>query len=238
MKLEEQMETLRLSGMSRMWQSLKESRQNSTLTLHEGLDLLLQAEQEHRHNRRLERLQKNAAFRYQASLEEVNFGTARGIDKNQILSLSDCSFIDRGESILITGPTGAGKSFLASAFGQQACALGHKTLYFNTLKLLLKLKISRADGTIFKLLEKIAKHPLLILDDFGLTTLDAQQRLDLMEIIEDRHGQRSTIIAGQLPISAWHEIIGDDTIADAIMDRLIHRSHRLELSGESMRKKQ
>ena len=238
MKAEEQMETLRLSGMSRMWKSLTESRQNTTLTLHEGLELLLQAEQEHRYNRRLERLQKNAGFRYQASLEEVSFKQGRGIEKNMVLSLSDCSFIDRGEALLITGPTGAGKSFLASAYGHQACALGYKTMYFNTQKLLLKLKINRADGTIFKFLDRIAKHHLLIMDDFGLMPLDAQQRLDIMEIVEDRHGRLSTIIASQLPIASWYQVIGDDTIADALMDRLIHHSHRIELTGESMRKKQ
>jgi len=236
MKMQEHMESMRLTGMSRMWQTLRESRQNTSLTLHEGLELLLQAEQDYRKNRRLERLQKNAGFRYQASLEEISFKSGRGIDKNMVLSLSDCSYIDQGLALLITGPTGAGKSFLASAYGHQACTLGYKTMYFNMQKLLLKLKICRADGTIFKFLDKIAKHQLLIIDDFGLMTLDAQQRLDIMEIIEERHGRYSTIIASQLPIPNWYQVIGDDTIADALMDRLIHKSHRIELKGESMRK--
>jgi len=238
MKVTEQMESLRLSGMNRSWQSLIETRQNTTLTLSEGLELLLQAEVQHRQNSRLNRLEKNASFRYQASLEEISFKQGRGLDKSLVLSLSDCSYIDRGESVLISGPTGAGKSFLASAYGHQACAMGYKTMYFNTQKLLLKLKMYRADGTIFKFMDKLAKQQLLILDDFGLMALDAQQRLDLMEIVEERHAKLSTIIASQLPLANWYEMIGDETIADAIMDRLIHQAHRIEIKGESMRKKQ
>lgn len=237
MKVTEQMESLRLSGMNRSWQSLIETRQNTTLTLSEGLEILLGAEAQHRQNSRLNRLQKNASFRYQASLEEVSFKQGRGLDKSHVLALADCSYIDRGESVLITGPTGAGKSFLASAYGHQACAMGYKTMYFNTQKLLIRLKMHRADGTIFKFMDKLAKHQLLILDDFGLMALDAQQRLDLMEIIEERHAKLSTIIASQLPLSNWYEMIGDETIADAIMDRLIHQAHRIEIKGESMRKK-
>lgn len=237
MKVTEQMESLRLSGMNRSWQSLIETRQNTTLTLSEGLEILLQAEAQHRQNSRLNRLQKNASFRYQASLEEISFKQGRGLDKSQVISLADCSYIDRGESVLITGPTGAGKSYLASAYGHQACAMGYKTMYFNTQKLLIRLKMHRADGTIFKFMDKLAKHQLLILDDFGLMALDAQQRLDLMEIIEERHAKLSTIIASQLPLGNWYEMIGDETIADAIMDRLIHHAHRIEIKGESMRKK-
>lgn len=237
MKVTEQMESLRLSGMNRSWQSLIETRQNTTLTLTEGLELLLHAEVQHRQNSRLNRLQKNASFRYQASMEEISFKQGRGLDKSLVLGLSDCGYIDRGESVLISGPTGAGKSFLASAYGHQACAMGYKTMYFNTQKLLLKLKMYRADGTIFKFMDKLSKQQLLILDDFGLMALDAQQRLDLMEIIEERHAKLSTIIASQLPLANWYEMIGDETIADAIMDRLIHQAHRIEIKGESMRKK-
>ena len=238
MKVTEQMESLRLSGMNRSWQSLIETRQNTTLTLSEGLELLLQAEVQHRQNSRLNRLEKNASFRYQASLEEISFKQGRGLDKSLVLSLSDCSYIDRGESVLISGPTGAGKSFLASAYGHQACAMGYKTMYFNTQKLLLKLKMYRADGTIFKFMDKLAKQQLLILDDFGLMALDAQQRLDLMEIIEERHAKLSTIIASQLPLANWYVMIGDETIADAITDRLRHQAHRIEIKGEPMHKKQ
>lgn len=236
MKMEENMESLKLYGMIRMWQSLKENRQHHGLSLEEGLELLLQSEKQDRDNRRKDRLEKVAGFRYQASMEEINYLSGRGIDKNTLLGLSDCQFIDRGESLLITGPTGAGKSFIASAFGYQACHLGYKVAYFSMHKLLLKLKLFRADGSIIRFYEKLNKQQLLILDDFGLNRFDQQQRMDLMEIIEDRHNRRSTIIASQLPVFSWYEIIGDDTIADAIMDRIIHGSNRIELTGESMRK--
>jgi DNA replication protein DnaC len=137
----------------------------------------------------------------------------------------------------ITGSTGCGKSFLASALGHQACAQGHKVAYYNVQKLLLKTKISRIEGTILKFFEFISKTDLLILDDFGLTHLEQQQQLDLMEMIEDRHGTSSTIIASQLPVSSWYDVIGEETIADAILDRLVHTSYRVELKGESLRKK-
>jgi len=235
LKITEQLQTLRLGGMSRMWQSLIETRQYQGLSLSEGLDILLQAEAEERQNKRLERLQKAAEFRYRASVEEINFTEGRTLDKNTILHLSTCEYINQGEAVLISGATGAGKSFIASALGHQACLLGYTVTYFNTQKLLQKIKISKADGTIFKLMEKLARRQLLIIDDFGLSVLDNQQRIFLMEIMEDRHGKNATIIASQLPIANWYEVIGDDTIADAIMDRLIHRSHKIELKGKSLR---
>ncbi len=146
-------------------------------------------------------------------------------------------YINKGESIIITGATGCGKSFIASAFGHHACSQGYKVAYFNLQKLLSKTKMSRVEGTIYKLMENIAKTNLLILDDFGLVNLVGQQQLDLMEIIEDRHGRSSTIIASQLPVASWFDVISEATIADAILDRLIHSSHRIELKGESLRKK-
>ena len=139
--------------------------------------------------------------------------------------------------VLITGATGCGKSFLASALGHHACSQGHKVAYYNLQKLLIKTKMSRIDGSIYKFFESLSKTDLLILDDFGLAHLEKQQQMDLMEIIEDRHAQKATIIASQLPVSSWYEIIGEETIADAILDRLVHTSHRIELKGESLRKK-
>ena len=139
---------------------------------------------------------------------------------------------------MITGATGCGKSFIASAMGHQACAQGHTVAYFNTQKLMMKIKMSRVEGSIIKLFENLSKTTLLILDDFGLTHLDKQQQLDLMEIIEDRHARRSTIIASQLPVASWFDVIGEETIADAILDRLVYTSHRIEINGESQRKKQ
>jgi len=237
MQIETQFGQLRLHGMNRSWKALLETRRQSELSLEDGLEILLQAEVQDRENRRFDRLQKNARFRYQASIEEIRYDASRGIDKALIARLATGEYLDKGESVLITGATGCGKSFIASALGHQACTQGYKVAYFNTQKLLMKTKMARVEGTIFKLFENISKATLLIIDDFGLTHLEQQQQLDLMEMIEDRHAKSSTIIASQLPVSSWFEVIGEDTIADAILDRLVHTSHRLELKGESQRKK-
>ncbi len=236
-QIESQFTHLRLHGMSRSWQALVETRRHHELTLSEGLELLLQAEEQERSNKRFDRLQKNARFRYQASIEELQFDASRGIDKSLISALATGDYLSKGESVLITGATGCGKSYLASALGHQACAQGYKVAYYNIQKVLLKAKMSRVEGSILKFFDNIAKTDLLILDDFGLTHLDQQQQLDLMELIEDRHGRASTLIASQLPVSNWYDVIGEETIADAILDRLVHVSYRIELKGESLRKK-
>lgn len=235
--IENQFKQLRLFGMSTSWNALTETRQHHDLSLSEGLEILLQAEQEDKGNRRFERLKRSAKFRYSATIEELNFESSRGLNKSQITELATGAYLNNGESVLITGSTGCGKSFIASALGHRACSQGIKVMYFNIQKLLIQTKMARIDGSIFKLFEKIAKMGLLILDDFGLTHLDNQQQMDLMEIIEDRHGKSSTIIASQLPVASWYEIIGEATIADAILDRLVHSSHRIELKGKSLRKK-
>ena len=236
MQIETQLSHLRLHGMGRTWQALTETRRQHELNLVEGLELLLQAEQQERSNNRFERLRKNAKFRYQASIEELKLDASRGIDRGLITTLATGDYLSKGESILITGATGCGKSFLASALGHQACAQGYKVAYYNVQKLLLKTKIARVEGTIFKFFEGISKADLLILDDFGLTHLEQQQQMDLMEMIEDRHSKASTIIASQLPVANWYDVIGEETIADAILDRLVHTSYRVELKGESLRK--
>jgi DNA replication protein DnaC len=214
-----------------------ETRRAHELSLSDGLRLLLQAEEDERTNKRFERLQKGAKFRYQASIGELNFEASRGLDKDLMATLATCDYITKGESLLICGATGCGKSFLASALGYQACSHGYSVGYYNTQKLLMRAKMSRMDGSILKYFDKIAKTSLLILDDFGLTHFDQQQQMDFMEIIEDRHGKASTIIASQLPVVNWYDIIGEETIADAILDRLVHTSYRIELKGESLRKK-
>lgn len=236
-QIETQLGQLRLHGMNQSWKAMLETRQHTQLSLEDGLEILLQAEQQERENRRFDRLQKTARFRYQASIEEIRYDASRGIDRSMITRLATGQYLSNGESVLITGATGCGKSFIASALGHQACAQGYKVIYFNTQKLLMKTKMARAEGTIFKLFENLSKAALLILDDFGLTHLEHQQQLDLMEIIEDRHAKTSTIIASQLPVSSWFDVIGEETIADAILDRLVHTSHRVELKGESLRKK-
>lgn len=236
-QIEPQFNQLRLHGMSRTWQALLETKRHFELSLSEGLEILLQAEQQDRENKRFERLQKNAHFRYQASIEELQLDASRGIDKGLITSLATGDYLSKGESVLICGATGCGKSFIVSALGHQACAQGYKVAYFNIQKLMQKTKMARIEGTIYKFFEKMAKTDLLILDDFGLVHLEKQQQLDLMELIEDRHGKASTIIASQLPVASWFDVIGEETIADAILDRLVHTSYRIELKGESLRKK-
>ena len=206
MKIETQLSQLRLHGMNDSWQALLETKRHHELTLTEGLDILLQAELQNRENKRFERLRKNARFRYQASVEELHIDASRGLDKEMIATLAMGEYLTKGESILITGATGCGKSFIASALGHQACAQGYKVAYFNVQKLFLKTKMARIEGSIYKFFEKISKTNLLILDDFGLTHLERQQQLDLMEIIEDRHGKASTIIASQLPVGSWFDI--------------------------------
>jgi len=237
MNVEQQLNALRFHGMERQWKAMKETRQIGKLALEEGLALLLQAESDSRFELRFERLKKNAAFRYQASIEEINMDPSRGIDKIQLMDLATGQYIERAEPIIIVGATGCGKSFMASALGLRACAQGKKVAYFSMQKLLLRTKMARLDGSIHKLLMKLSKVELLIMDDFGLVNLDQQQRIDLMEIIEDRHTKCSTIIASQLPVASWHAVIGDDTLSDAILDRIVHTSHRIELKGESLRKK-
>lgn len=234
----EKMQKMKFFGMLRAFKTSLESGKQDTDTPDEMIANLIQAEWEDRQNRSIERQIANARFRYKAAIEELNYHTDRNIDRNQIMRLADCSFIVKHENILITGSTGIGKSYIASAIGHQACSLGYKVLYHNTAKLLGKLKMAKADGSYIREIAKIERQQLLILDDFGLQPLDAQSRAALMEIIEDRHGKGSIIITSQVPISKWYEIIGEKTIADAILDRIIHQAYRLDLKGESLRKKQ
>lgn len=232
----EQMKQLRLHGMQRAFNSTMQSG-NINYTNDELIAYLLQSEWDDRLNRKIERLTKAARFRYRAVMEDIDYHHERDIDKNKIQRFTTCDFIKNKENILITGSTGVGKSYMASAIGHQACSLGYKVMYFNTHKLFTKLRTSKADGSYSQEINKIEKQDLLILDDFGLRALDSINRNYFMEIIEDRHGKRTTIIASQLPVEAWHQIIGEQTIADAILDRLVHSAHRIDIKGESMRKK-
>ena len=170
-------------------------------------------------------------------MENILFDPDRGMDKNLVYRLAECTFIKNAENLIITGSTGTGKSYLASALGYQACLNGYKILYTSATRLLSQLKMAKADGSALKELLKIEKLDLLILDDFGIQPFDQQSRMMLMEIIEDQHGKKSTVFASQLPVQLWYEIIGDNTIADAILDRIVHSAHRIELQGESLRKK-
>jgi DNA replication protein DnaC len=202
MKAEQQMYELRLMRMMGRYKSLEQTRQIQGLSLQEGLELLFQAETEYRNNRRTDRLIQGAKFRYQASISEINYLPSRNLDRTTVASLSDNEYIKKGDFVVITGATGCGKSYLATALGYQAYYMGIKTMYLPMKAMFDQLKLAKIDGTYLKYIDKIAKADLLIIDDFGLCNLDQQQAIDLMEIIEDRHAKKGTIIASQIPMAA------------------------------------
>lgn len=228
--------SMKLLGMSRSFRSTFESEDSNQYTNDEFIAMLVDAECDERENRKLDRSIQSAKFRYKASVEQVDYNNDRGINRNQVHRLADCEFIRRKENLIITGSTGIGKSYLASALGHQACTLGYKVYYSQSTKLFSKMKLAKVDGSYLKELARMERQDLIILDDFGIQPLDASGRTALLEIMEDRHGKSSTIFTSQVPVSRWHDIIGEQTIADAILDRIIHDAHRIEMKGESMRK--
>jgi DNA replication protein DnaC len=233
----EKMSRMKLYGMQNAFHALIDSKQQNALTADEIISMLVQSEWEYRESKKFAQSLRNARFRYSASLEEIDFTKNRNLDKNLLLRFTDCSFIERKQNLLLSGPTGVGKSFIASALGHQACIKGYKVIYYNTQKLFPLLKMSKADGSYMKIISKIERQDLLILDDFGMQPFDNLTRMMLLEIIEDRHDRKSTIISSQLPPNKWYDVIGESTVADAILDRLLSSSHKIELKGESMRKK-
>lgn len=226
---------MKLHGMIRAFRATMETGLKQNYTADELLAHIVDTEWDDRKNRKIEQLGRIAKFRYQATLEEIDFTHPRKLDRNLILRLSNCSWVQNGEAIILTGKTGLGKSFIATALGMQGCCFGYKTLYFNCGKLFTLLKIAQADGSYPKIIKNISKTDILILDDFGLHHFDMESQLSLLEILEDRHSRKSTIIATQFPTNKWHDVIGDPTIADAICDRLIHKAHGIDLDGKSMR---
>ena len=230
------MKQMKFFGMAKAFHQTIESGKNEKFTADEMITHLIDSEWDERYDRKLDRTVQAARFRYKASVEQITFENSR-VDKNQVLRLANCEFIKLKEDLIITGSTGIGKSFLASALGHQACAQGYRVLYQHNTKLFGRMKIAKTDGSYLRELGKIERQHLLIIDDFGIQPLDAQSRAALMEIIEDRHGKCSTIITSQIPVSKWHEIIGEQTIADAVLDRIVHNAHRIEMKGESLRKK-
>lgn len=233
----ERLRSMRLHGMLQAFETSLTAEGSRHLSPDELLEHLVQAEWDDRTNRKQQRTVRNARFRYKATIEQIRFDGPRQNHRSQLLRLAECGFIKQRENVLITGSTGLGKSFIASAIGFQACSLGYKVLYEHSTKLFARLKMAKADSSYIKELAKMERQDILIIDDFGIQPLDALSRAILMEIIEDRHGKRSTLFTSQVPVEMWHEIIGEQTIADAILDRIIHDAHRLELTGDSLRKR-
>jgi DNA replication protein DnaC len=232
----EKIKKLRLWGMARAYETSLETDKLLKLTSDELIEMLIEAEWDDRQNRNNERRLRNARFRYQSCMESIDYNAERNLDRNQILRFAECNFIRKHENIIITGSTGIGKNYIATALGHQACTSGFKVYYANLGKLFSRLKMGKADGSYLKEISKIERQDLLIIDDFGLLPIDNQNRSALMEIVEDRHKKASMIITSQLPVNCWHEVIGEKTIADAILDRIVHDAHRVDLRGESLRK--
>lgn len=233
----EKMRQLRLFGMYDAFKTNLESSVKESLTADQFVSLLVANEWDDRKNRAVERAVRIASFRYKASVEQIDYSIERGLDRNQMHRLAALDFIKERKDLFITGSTGTGKSYLATALGYQACQEGYRVMYVNTAKLMGHLKLAKAKGTILAELKRIERTDLLILDDFGIQPFDSQSRVTMLDIIEDRHQKKSKIITSQIPVKEWYDIIGEKTIADAILDRIVHHSLRVELFGESLRRK-
>ena len=227
---------MKLNGMADALKELIQQPHTQDLSFEERVALIVDRQWTWKEDRRLKRLLQIARFKINACTEDIDFRTPRGLDKSVILQLAQCEWITNAQNIIITGPTGVGKTYLACALANRACRMGFQSYYIRLPRLFQELTIARADGSYPKLMKKLLKAKVLVIDDLGLAPMSAPERRDLLEVIEDRHGSASTIVATQLPIDHWHESIGDSTIADAILDRLVHNAHKVHLKGESMRK--
>jgi DNA replication protein DnaC len=238
---EQTLDKLYLMKLLAMAEGFKEQLQQPSshdLSFDERFGMLVDRQWIWKENKRLKQLLKEAKLKLQASVEDIDYKTPRGIEKSVMMNLISCNWIRNHQNLLISGPTGAGKTFLACALAQKACREGFRTLYLRSPQFFYQIALARADGSYGTLMKRLSKAHLLVLDDLALTPLNDTERRDLLEVTEDRHGSSSTLITSQLPIENWHDHIGDPTIADAILDRLIHNAHRIQLKGGSMRKKQ
>ena len=233
----DKLRSLKFHGMLKGLEEQIASKSYQKLSFEERLGLLVDLEIVERDNRRFSARLRHASLRQQACVEDIDYFHPRGLDKAFLQSLYSCKWIQDQLNLLITGPTGTGKSFMACALGHQACRKGYRVKYFRIPRFLPQLAIAKGDGSYLKLMAQLAKIDLMILDDWGLSVLNDQQRHDLLEIIDDRHNRSSTIITSQLPMEKWHAVVGDPTIADAILDRVIHNAYTLNLKGDSVRKK-
>lgn len=232
----DKMRQMRLQGMYSAFKTSMDSFKSESMTTDQFVAWLVSNEWDDRCNRMIERLIRQASFRYKASMEEMDYSIDRGLERNLLERLAELTFVKESKDLFITGSTGTGKSYIAIALGYRACQKGLKVLYANTAKLMGQLKVAKAKGNILQELKRIERTDLLILDDFGIQPFDAGSRMNLMDIIEDRHGKKSTLITSQAPVKEWYDIIGDKTIADAVLDRIVHQAIRIELHGDSIRK--
>jgi len=232
----EQLHQMKLHTMAAAFKEESERPNNTDLTFEDRFGMLVEREWLFRENRRIDSRLKSAKLKHQAAIEDIDFRAPRGLDKSVFLSLANCQWIKNNHNVIITGPTGIGKSYLAEALTNKACREGCTARYYRAPRLFQELAMARGDGSYAVLLQKLAKTDLLIIDDWGFATLTDMERRDLLEVMEDRHGIRSTLITSQYPITTWHDIIGEPTLADAILDRVVHNAHKITLTGESMRK--
>lgn len=233
----EKMRRMRMNAMAALYHRSVAEHLFQDYSHDDFVSLLIDTEWESRESRNIESLIIRAGFKQNASASDVDYQTKRNLDKTAFERLLSLNFIKRKENLIITGPTGCGKSFLAQAIGVKACQLLNKTMYYNTARFFDLAKLAKLEGNYHKLVKRIQRAELLILDDFGLVSIDQAARNVLLDVIEERYEKSSIIIASQIPVSKWHGLIGENTAADAILDRIVFSSHRIELDGESLRKK-
>jgi DNA replication protein DnaC len=233
----EKLQALRLTGMLQALSEQMQMPDIGDLSFEERLGLLVDREMTERGNRRLTTRLRKAKLRLSAEFEDIDYRHPRGLDKSLMMRLATCQWITDRHNVLITGPTGVGKTWIACALGHKACRQGHAVLYLRLLRLLQEIPIAKGDGRYPKLMASLAKTDLIVLDDWGLAVLSDENRRDVLELLEDRHGRRATIVTSQLPVEHWHENLGDPTLADAILDRLVHNAYKITLKGDSMRQR-